>query len=206
MKNQVNLKDKVYRGVYSKLLSCEYKPGDVITESSLMREFSCSKTPVREALLSLCNEGVLSSVPRYGYIVSPISADEVTDMLKFRICVEEGFLRKNFRNFTSEQIEELAQIDMQLQDSKNEAWDQWELHWELNVQFHLKLLSFSNNAYAVEMLEKCLQRMKRAYAQFYREINSSKITYSSQKTLLDSRNHIKILSSLRSQNVDELMY
>ena len=205
MKESINLKDTVYSGVYSKLLSCIYKPGDVITESSLMKEYNCSKTPVREALLSLCAEGVLRSVPRYGYIVSHISVDEVIDMLRFRVCVEREFLKNNFQKFTDEQIDMLAEIDAQFQNSKNEAWEKWELHWELNIQFHLKLLSFCNNKYAVEMLESCLLRLKRAYAQYYLEMKSSDITLISQKTRLNSHNHTKIISALRRKNCEELL-
>ena len=205
MRTSNNLKEMVYSGVYSKLLSCEYNPGDVITEGRLMSEFNCSKTPVREALSSLCNEGVITSIPRFGYVIEAISPDEVRDMLKFRLCIEKGFIKKAFPFFSDEQIDQLDAIDRELQSSKNESWSQWELHWELNVKFHVTMLSFCGNKYAVEMLEKCMQRLKRAYAQFYREINSTNMDYASQKTRLDTRNHLRILSALKAKNEAELM-
>lgn len=207
MKDSTSKKEIVYNGIYNKLLSCEakYRPGNVINESELMVEFECSKTPVREALGVLCNKGMLRSVPRYGYIVEAISKEEVIDMLEYRICIEKNFLKNNFLKFTDAQIEELAAIDLQLQDSKVEFWENWQLHWDLNVKFHITMLSFCNNKYALEMMERCLKRMKRAYAQIYRKIDGGTMNRDSQKALLGTRNHEGILDALRTKNETKFM-
>ena len=50
------LKDTYYDIILQRVIRDEYKSGDIITEKSLVDEFNVSKSPIREALISLCNK------------------------------------------------------------------------------------------------------------------------------------------------------
>ena len=56
MKQQESLKDIVYQAVLNGIFTDEYKPNQIINEQELVQKFGCSKTPVREALVALCND------------------------------------------------------------------------------------------------------------------------------------------------------
>ena len=73
MINSKPLTAKVYEAVYSDIINGSIKPGDIITEGLLIKQFGVSKSPVREALIALCNEDILRSIPRLGYMVVPIT-------------------------------------------------------------------------------------------------------------------------------------
>ena len=60
------LTSMVYERVYSSIINGEITGNDILTESGLVSQFSVSKSPVREALILLCEEGVLKSIPRMG--------------------------------------------------------------------------------------------------------------------------------------------
>ena len=86
----------------------EYKPNQIINEQELVQKFGCSKTPIREALVTLCNEGILRSFPRFGYQVVSVSREEAQNILDFRLVLEGGYLRQSIGNITEENLAELA--------------------------------------------------------------------------------------------------
>ena len=69
MSNPSSLKDTIYKAILQDILSYEYKPNDILNEKALVEKYGCSKSPVREALLELCADNILRSIPRYGYEV-----------------------------------------------------------------------------------------------------------------------------------------
>ena len=82
------LKERVYRGIYEAVTNGEYRPNDILTENQMIEKFGVSKSPVREALVELCKDGVLINIPRMGYQVRAVTLKEIMDILEFRVDVE----------------------------------------------------------------------------------------------------------------------
>ena len=101
------LKDVYYDIILQRIIRDEYKSGDIITEKSLVDEFNVSKSPIREALISLCNEKLLKSIPRFGYEVASISDETVLEMLDYRVVLECGYLDRNWNAITEDRIDRL---------------------------------------------------------------------------------------------------
>ena len=76
------LKERVYRGIYEAVTNGEYKSNDILTENQMIEKFGVSKSPVREALVELCKDGVLINIPRMGYQVRAVTLKEIMDILK----------------------------------------------------------------------------------------------------------------------------
>ena len=189
MNNPVSLKDSIYKAILQDILSYEYKPNDILNEKALVEKYGCSKSPVREALLELCADNVLRSIPRYGYEVIRVTRDDVRDMLQYRYILERGLLLEHFRTLSDTQIDRLSDIN----EKCSKAADIWE-HWAYNTEFHLKLIFFCGNSYAAESLRRCMDRLKRAYAQFYWD-DPDGLHFS-----MDTRNHEAILLALRQKD------
>ena len=81
-KQQESLKNMVYQAILNGIFTDEYKPNQIINEQELVQKFGCSKTPIREALVTLCNEGILRSFPRFGYQVVSVSREEAQNILE----------------------------------------------------------------------------------------------------------------------------
>ena len=92
MKTKKTLKETVVEGIYREIEEGIYKPNDIIHEGEIMEKYAMSKSPVREALIELCKDNVLKSIPRVGYQVVPVTLKEILDLLEFRIDVETGNL------------------------------------------------------------------------------------------------------------------
>lgn len=59
-----SLKSKAYEIIKKRIVSCEYAPGDILDEKALIDEFGVSRTPIREALNVLAEEGMVDIMPR----------------------------------------------------------------------------------------------------------------------------------------------
>jgi DNA-binding GntR family transcriptional regulator len=108
------LRDNIYREIRRAILTCEYLPGQELREQVLAERFRVSRSPVRDSLLRLEQENLVTVLPRQGYLVNPISIPDVEDMYDLRLLIEpacaagaatraeDGALREldRFRGFT----------------------------------------------------------------------------------------------------------
>ncbi|PAY10713.1 GntR family transcriptional regulator [Bradyrhizobium sp. UFLA03-84] len=82
------LRENIYENLRSDILSCELAPGDEIREQDLAERYAVSRQPVRDALLRLEREHLVTVQPRQGYRVNPISLSDARDLLRFRLALE----------------------------------------------------------------------------------------------------------------------
>jgi DNA-binding GntR family transcriptional regulator len=195
MKNE-SLKDTIYSAILEDIFSMEYRPGAILNEKSLVEKYNCSKSPVREALITLCNENVLRNIPRYGYEVVRLTMDDVSEMLQFRYILEGGMLSERHDRITDAQLERLEAIDAKCRIENTDVWK----HWEYNTEFHLKLIGFCGSNYALEELTRCMARLKRAYAQFYWD------KWNQGFLPTDTRHHAQILDFLRKRDIEQVLH
>lgn len=196
MDNKKNsLKSIVYQETLDGIIRGEYKANQIINEQELVTKFGFSKSPVREALIALCNEGILKNIPRYGYEVIRLTSKDAHEILHFRFILEGGLLLRCYKQITEEQIAELYRLDNLCNESAEDMW----VHWEHNINFHLKLISYSDNTYAYHQLQKSMDILKRAYAQFYWD------KWDAEYNPVDMRYHSKILSCIQSRHIDKAL-
>ena len=192
MKSERSLKETIYNAVLEDILALEYRPGEILNEKNLIEKYQCSKSPVREALLALCADNVLRNIPRYGYEVVRLTMEDIYEMIQFRYILESSMLQLNIQHFTDSQLDRLAAIDALCRESDEDLW----AHWERNTEFHLKLIGYCGSNYAVEELSRCMNRLKRAYAQCRRD------RLEHPDVPLDTRNHALLLECLRQHDTD----
>jgi DNA-binding GntR family transcriptional regulator len=80
--------DAVYAALKQDILSGVLGPGAPLREEALGRSHAVSRTPVREALSRLENEGLASRHTRNGLVVSEVNADEIIDLYVLRETLE----------------------------------------------------------------------------------------------------------------------
>lgn len=101
------LRDVVFQTLRKAILTGELKPGERLMEIHLANQLGVSRTPVREAIRNLEQEGLVITIPRRGAEVAQITASDMQDMLEVRcaldvLCAELACLR-----ITDEQISSL---------------------------------------------------------------------------------------------------
>ncbi len=187
-----SLKQTIYDKILEAILNYEFKPHQILTEKDLVKAYGCSKSPVREALISLCDDGVLRNLPRCGYEVVRLTIDDVNEIQNFRRALECGILRQSYTNISPKQLQKLRELD-QLCENSSDMFN----HWENITAFHLHLMMYCQNQYAYVQLKRALAVMRRAYAQFYWD------RWDATAPPLDTKNHHKVLDALENGQIED---
>lgn len=84
------LAEQIEQFLINAIMQGRYKPGQRLVENELLREFGVSRSPIREAFLSLVKSGLLVSVPRSGTYVKDVTEKDVREKFPVRAHLE-GF-------------------------------------------------------------------------------------------------------------------
>ena len=167
MSKATSIKDLIYENIYSGILAGEFPVNTILNEKALTERYAVSKTPVREALVQLCSEGILQNIPRYGYQVTPVTPKEIHEVCELRIILEMAAFEKTISNLTAEQ---LRQLETQVETARAQK-DERDVRkqWQLNLDFHLFLCGLCGNLLLYAALEQALKFCSRGAAQFFNE-------------------------------------
>lgn len=86
--------DQVYAALHSEILDGRLRPGDSLSVLKIADRFGASRTPVRDALLRLESDGLITLIDRQGARVSPISIRGVRDLFEMRAMLEGAATRQ----------------------------------------------------------------------------------------------------------------
>ncbi|WP_179277986.1 GntR family transcriptional regulator [Rhodococcus sp. 14-2470-1a] len=153
LRRRPQLSEDVANHVRHIVMSGAVRPGDFIRLDETAAELGVSVTPVREALLTLRGEGMVELVPHRGYVVSPLTPEDIVDIfwLQGQIAVE--LVRRAAPKITDDVVAELEGFNESLAAAveKNQAEEveiaEFEFHRVLNrLTGATKLAWFLNNA------------------------------------------------------------
>ncbi|WP_207479295.1 GntR family transcriptional regulator [Arenibaculum pallidiluteum] len=124
----------IYRELRRGIASLRMKPGEAISEKEIAQTFGVSRTPVREALLRLADEGLVEIFPQSGTFVSRIPVDSLPEAIVIRKALEEAAVRYAAQRATPRQIQRLH-ANLLLQEEAATANDHEAFH-EADEAFH----------------------------------------------------------------------
>jgi DNA-binding GntR family transcriptional regulator len=101
---------KIYSDLRTELVSLERRPGEAISEAQIALSYGVSRTPVREAILKLSDEGLLEIYPQSGIFVSRIPITALPEAIIIRKALEETTARLAAERATSSQILTLRSV------------------------------------------------------------------------------------------------
>jgi len=193
---QTTIKSRIFNSIMNDILNGVYPQDFVFNEKILAEKYKVSKSPVRDALVELCNEGVLRSIPRFGYLIVNIAEKQLREILELRVLIECDNLGQVMPRLTEDKINGLRQILNNGSHLAKTRQDTVIEHWYNNVHFHRQLYAISNNEYGLFILEKCLNASIRAYAQYFR----NELRYSTTSLL---QNHEDLLNHLQNKDLEK---
>ncbi|PWC32714.1 GntR family transcriptional regulator [Azospirillum sp. TSO35-2] len=118
----VTVASTIYRDLRSEIVSLKRKPGEPIAEKQIAEAYGVSRTPVREAVLKLADEGLIEIFPQSGTFVSRIPLDALPEAFAIRKALEEATVRYAAERATRSQIAMLrANLELQreMQETAN---------------------------------------------------------------------------------------
>lgn len=114
-------------------------PGAELRESDLAKRYGVSKSPVRDAMQRLEQEGLIEIAGRRGHRVKPVSLTDAEDLLELRAILETGTVRRIIATAPDAALRGLDQFRTADQGSAQAFSD-------YNRRFHLSLAELSDNS------------------------------------------------------------
>ena len=103
------LRDIAYERIKDAIRTAEVQPGQPLSETGLSKMLGISRTPVREALQVLAQEGLVQIVPGRSVTVAAPSINEVMDAIHIRYLLEPEVVRLATKVLSEEQLEILQE-------------------------------------------------------------------------------------------------
>ena len=147
----IPLRDIVFKTLREAIITGELKSGERLMEIRLANEMGVSRTPVREAIKKLEQEGLVYVTARKGAVVAPINSKDLTDVMAVRKVLESLACQLACEKMTEEYIKALRELNNEIQKAVNEDDD--EKIARLDAAFHDMICSFSDNEKLVSILK-----------------------------------------------------
>lgn len=170
---QPRLADQVYNQILDGLQSGAISSDDRLHQVNLAQQLSVSRTPVREALLRLEQEGMLTSTSNGGFKVREIREQDVRDIYQTRQAIEGFSAGLLAQTADDEALENLRKI---IRDQEALTPQNAKEFYQANRTIHRAFVEATNNAYLVEHFDVLWNR---SYAvQFFEALDEPKLAQS----------------------------
>ena len=168
--------------------------GAAISERSISADLKVSKTPVREALAQLKNEGLVTIVPQSGVRVFTLSARNVREICAFRKVLETAALEMSMAGDPAVLLRDLEAIEARMRKALSEGGVR--AYLGLDTDFHMAFFANCGNSY-----------LQNAYGLYAGKIAALR-THLADKPLhtqLSLTEHGEIVAAVRTRDVTTLV-
>jgi DNA-binding GntR family transcriptional regulator len=169
MARQTVLRQQVYEQIKHDIITCKLAPGEPLSENQFVDRFKVSKTPIREALTSLVQDGLVEYTPNRGFMVTPVSVADIQEIFEARIFFESELFRLAVKKISDAEIDELEKQSQVKFDTKNPEYA--ETFLESNRRFHTALAAAGKNGRLLWYYETLMNEAQRL---FYMDISLNK--------------------------------
>lgn len=147
---KTSLRETVTRALRAAIIAGEMVPGVIYSAPSLGARFGVSATPVREAMLDLVRENIVSVEPNKGFRVLEISDKDLDQMAEIRLLLEPPVVRDVAAIIPKADLPELRALAQQIVDRAIEG----DLvgYTDADREFHIRLLQYSGNTRLVDIV------------------------------------------------------
>ena len=186
-----SLKEKAYKNLKEMIISGKLKSNERIDEDLLSKSLDVSRTPIREAINKLEQEGWINIIPRKGMFVNNVSIKEINDVFQVRNNFEPIILEMAFERIEKKSLEELrSEFLFFLNKKELSSEDNIKLDF-LDNQLHLLILKPCNNNFIIKMMENVYEHNMRI----------RNLSVQPKKRRITATNeHIKIIDAILAEN------
>jgi DNA-binding GntR family transcriptional regulator len=153
----------LYHQLLEEVLEGDLRPGEILVETALGKRFGVSRTPIREALRMLEQDGVLERVNR-GMRVRQTSSEEVLEIYGVRAILEAAAARDAASRRTDYDLATLDRIFQTMAEAKTATPQEMAV---INRSFHRAIWQAAGNRTLADLLERLAVHLRRYPATTY---------------------------------------
>ena len=144
----MTMKHQIYQIIKKEICNGNYVAGQWLQEKELAEQLNVSRSPVREALKQLVDEGLAIEYPNKGVFVKEFTVKDIEEIYDVRILLESYAIKNSVKTLTSKNIQELMET-LQLLVKYYEKNDL--THYiEVDTQLHQYIINLGGNSLIVD--------------------------------------------------------
>jgi DNA-binding GntR family transcriptional regulator len=167
------LRSQVYEYLRNELKAENLKPGMFVSMNQIMKNLNISRTPLRDALLQLQNEGFVTFLPQRGIRINELSLQDIEDLYEMLGALDSRALLSVFQKMSPSEIEKMKNLNQEMLE--NISGSKFNRYWDLNSEFHNVYLNLSSNLPILRQINIIRQRLfefgKKDWSRKMREMN-----------------------------------
>ncbi len=189
-----SLKDRIYEALKQTIATMNIYEGEGeprLDERQLSEDLGVSRTPVREALARLEQEGLVRIVPRRGVFVARKSKREILEMITVWAALESMAARLITLHASDDEIARLRAMFATFEDDRIQA--EIDEYSDTNIRFHQALLGMSHCGLLTDMTETLFIHMRSIRARTIGESDRAR------RSIID---HMNIIEALERRDTE----
>ncbi len=186
-----------YQKIKEAILTFQFLPGQNLVEGELAAQLGISKTPVRDALMRLEKEGLVSRQPYKGTFVSDITNQDMVNIFEIRVVLEGLAVKLAAKALTDDDLARMEGL-IKKHDAALQEQDYVKAS-QINADFHGMILEKCSNQRLREMLHNLDDHLKR-----YRLLSIAQ-GVRVDKSVPEHRHIVEILRSGDPEKAEEAM-
>ncbi|TKT69534.1 GntR family transcriptional regulator [Aquamicrobium sp. LC103] len=148
--NSGDLTSEVYHKVRDAIRKGALSIGERVTEAELAARFGVSRTPVRDAIVRLEADGLLTNEPRRGLIITDLSHQQIVELYFMREVLEGAAARQAAQSASDVELRTIAELN----ESELHHPGNYEELSEINLRIHQMILLAAHNRYLLRSLSQ----------------------------------------------------
>jgi DNA-binding GntR family transcriptional regulator len=194
---RINLAKRAYDQLKEAIVFGKIRPGDALSENILANALDMSRTPVREALKELANEGLVEISPGRGAFVKEVSIKDIEEICELRTVLECQAAKTAIHNITDSEIrgEEDVWRSFMERVKKGDIID-WETISRHDNEFHSLIIDKCENARLKSIMNTLSSQSLRYQVMAAQALNNVDETI---------RLQLEVIDLLKERDVDKLV-
>lgn len=146
------LNQLVYGRIRSEILGGKLAPGTRLKQDELTKRLGVSRSPVRDAILQLSADGLVTFIGRNSAVVAGISRKSIEEIFELRAVLEGYAAARAVERLTERDIEKLRKLISQMNEHHSE--NRVERVLAVNDEFHRFICVRAENEMLLAMLDR----------------------------------------------------
>jgi DNA-binding GntR family transcriptional regulator len=148
--------EEAYRHIKTRIMSADLPPGATVNEQAIAEVLGISRTPVREAIRKLEQEGLVMRYPNRGALVTQLSMKDVIEIWQLREILEPVACRLAAGRID---LTALAGIEKVIRELHEAGGQDYESHHRSDLELHRLILDAAGNATLRQVVEMLNERI-----------------------------------------------
>ncbi len=197
IQNPRNLKEVVYQRLKESILRGKLPPGVKLPEMRIAQQLGVSRTPLREAINRLEQDGFIEIIPRRGSFVRQVSPGEILEDLEIREVLEGLAIREAAHRATPQMIEAMKACFRNFSPSRVEK--SLRDYAQQNVRFHHCIIEASQNPKLITLIRNLYDQMD--LVRLYTMVLPGR----AQKSLAEHRQMIRLIEKRQGDSAEKVL-